>query len=48
MRLYDYEENEDENENRPHRCDINTPRSKHGRKYSKYKNCLTMIMLNMY
>ena len=31
--------------NRPHRCDINRPRSRHGHKYSKYKKCLTMMML---
>ena len=30
--------------NRPHRYDINRPRSNHGHKYSEY-NCLSMIML---
>ena len=30
--------------NRSHRYDINGPRSRHGSKYSKYKNCLGMIM----
>ena len=41
-----HNENEDENEkNKSHRYDINRPRSSHGHKYSKYKKCLTMIML---
>ena len=31
--------------NRSHRHDINRPRSRHGYKYSKYKKCLSMIML---
>ena len=31
--------------NRSHRCDINRPRARHGRKYSKYKKCLGMMML---
>ena len=31
--------------NTSHRCDILRPRSRHGRKYSKYKNCLVMMML---
>ena len=31
--------------NRSHIYDINRPRSRHGRKYSKYKNCLVMMML---
>ena len=28
-----------------HRSDINKPTSRYGRKYSKYKNCLGMMML---
>ena len=31
--------------NRSHRCDINRPWSRHEHKFSKYKECLTMIML---
>ena len=31
--------------NRSHRCDINKPRSRHEHKYSKYKKCLTIVML---
>ena len=31
--------------NKSHRYDINRPRSRHGHKYSKYKKCLTMMML---
>ena len=31
--------------NRSHKHDINRPRSRHGRKYSKYKKCLTMMCL---
>ena len=31
--------------NRSHRYDTNRPRSRHGHKYSKYKTCLSMIML---
>ena len=30
---------------RSHRYDINRPRSRHGHKYSKYKKCLSMMML---
>ena len=37
--------NEDENEKRPYRYDINRPRSRHGYKYGKYKKCLSMMML---
>ena len=33
---------------RSHRYDINTLRSKHGQKYTKDKNFLSMMMLNMY
>ena len=31
--------------NRAHRYDINRPRSSHAHIYSKYKKCLTMMML---
>ena len=31
--------------NRSHRYDINRPRSRHGRRYSKYIKCITMMML---
>ena len=31
--------------NRSHRCDINRPRSRHGRKYIKYIICLAMMRL---
>ena len=30
---------------RSHRYDINRPMSRHGRQYSKYKKCLTMMVL---
>ena len=32
-------------ENRSYRYDINRPRFRHGHKYSKYKKCLSMMML---
>ena len=31
--------------NRSHRYYINRPRSRHGQEYSKYKKCLSMMML---
>ena len=31
--------------NRPHRYDISRPRSRQGHNYSKYKKCLSMVML---
>ena len=31
--------------NRLHTCDIYKPRSRHGNKYSKYKKCLSMMLL---
>ena len=31
--------------NRSHRYDINRSRSRHGHKYSKYKKCLSVMML---
>ena len=39
-------EDEDENEKKSHKYDINRPRSKHGHKYSKYEKCLNMMMLS--
>ena len=44
----DYTSNHDEKmkfKNRSHRYDINKPRSRHGHKSSKYKECLSMMML---
>ena len=32
-------------QNRSHRYDINRPTPRHGHKYSKYKMCLSMMML---
>ena len=37
--------NEDEKERRSHRYDINGLRTRHGHRYSKYKNCLSMLMV---
>ena len=31
--------------NRSDRYDINSPKSRHGHKYSKYKKCLSMMIL---
>ena len=31
--------------NRSHRYDINRPKSRHRHKYSKYKKCLSMMIL---
>ena len=31
--------------NRLHRYDVNRPTSRHAQKYSKYKSCLSMMML---
>ena len=31
--------------NRSHRYDINKPRPRQGRKYTKYKMCLSMMMI---
>ena len=33
--------------NRPHRYDINKPKSRNGQKYKKYKKRITMMMLMM-
>ena len=43
--MINHNENEDENENKSHRQDIYRPVSRHRHKYSKYKKCLTMMML---
>ena len=34
--------------NRSHRYQISIQRSRHGQKYSKYKKCLSMMVLFMY
>ena len=31
--------------NRPYRYDANRPRSRHGHKHSKYKTCLSIMMI---
>ena len=31
--------------NRSHRHDINTPRPRHGHRYSKYRKCLSITIL---
>ena len=31
--------------NRSHRYNINRPRPKHGLKYTKYKRCLSVVMV---
>ena len=31
--------------NRSHRCDINRSRPRHGHKYTKYKMCLSIMMV---
>ena len=31
--------------NRTQRCDINRPRPTHGHKYTKYKMCLSIMMV---
>ena len=41
----DHNENGEEKEKWSHRYDINRSRSRHGRKYSKYKKRLIMVML---
>ena len=40
-----YDENEDENEKYIPLIRHNRPRPRHGHRYSKYKKCLTMMML---
>ena len=40
-----HNENDDEKEKRSHKYVVNRPRSWHGHKYSKYKKCLSMIMV---
>ena len=32
-------------ENRSHRYDINRPKSRHGHEYTKYKMCLSILMV---
>ena len=43
--MINHNENEHENKKISHRYDINRPKSRHGHKYSKYKKCLSMVML---
>ena len=43
--MINHNENEDENESRSHRCDINRPSPRRGHKYNIYKRCLSMTML---
>ena len=43
--LWDYTINH--NENGLHRYDINRPGSRHGHKYSKFNNCLSMMVVYM-
>ena len=38
-------ENEAEMKNRSQRYDVNRPRPKHGPKYTKYKICLSIMMV---
>ena len=38
-------ENKTENKNRSHRYDINIPRPRHGLKNTKYKICLSIVMV---
>ena len=38
-------ENEAEMKNRSHRFDINKPRTRHGHKNTKFKLCLSIIMV---
>ena len=44
---WDYASNYNENENEKisYRYNINRPRSRHWPEYSKYKKCLSMVML---
>ena len=42
--MINHNENEDENEKKSHRYDINRPSSRHEHEYSKYKNCLSMMI----
>ena len=42
--MINHNENDDENENRSHRCDINRIRFRREHKYSKYKKCLVMLI----
>ena len=47
MSLYDisHNKNEDQNDKRSYRYDINRPRTRPEHKYSKYKKCRSMMML---
>ena len=39
-----HNENEDNNDKKSHRLDINRVSSRHGHKHSKHKNCLSITM----
>ena len=43
--IINHNENEDKNEKRSNKYDITRPRSRHEHKYSKYKKCLSMMIL---
>ena len=43
--MVNHHDNDDQNEKRSHRYDINSFRSKHGYKYSKYIRRLSMMMI---
>ena len=43
--MINHNEDEDENENGPHKNGLNRPRSRHVGKFSKYKTCLSITML---
>ena len=43
--MINHNEDEDENENGPHKKGLNRPRSRHLGKFSKYKTCLSITML---
>ena len=42
---YIINDNETENENRSQRYNINRPRPRNGHKFTKYKMCLSIMML---
>ena len=45
MQIINSNENEAENENRSHRFGINRPRPRHDHKYTKYKMCISIMMV---
>ena len=46
MKLYSYNENEDENEKKLHRYDINRPRSRNGHKCQECLNIRWLYILS--